>query len=343
MAKMFPPDSIQELLFEKIIQQHSQKSDALDNIRKLLSIGKDALYRRLRGETGLSPDELRILALHYNISIDELIFQNTSNAFVSYNAFEGETQTFLEFTSNLNGMLRQVSEQSKGELLNASDEMPIFQLMRFPKLFAFKLYVWGVNTWQFNHLQKIPFKTNLVSPEVLKIAKENVKLYESLDTIELWDLGVMEKTLNQIETCALVDQFANPKDALVLCDQLSELFQHLRKEAKAGYKFPIRKSSKRGEFHLYNNEMSSTGNTFLIKSAQTKYLVFAYCPPNFFRSHDRRLCDYTEEWFENIITRSTAISGAGARSRNQYFNRLEKKIAKMKERIEMIIEGEDDI
>ena len=43
MAKMFPPDSIQELLFEKIIQQHSQKSDALDNIRKLLSIGKDAL------------------------------------------------------------------------------------------------------------------------------------------------------------------------------------------------------------------------------------------------------------------------------------------------------------
>ena len=41
-------------------------------------------------------------------------------------------------------------------------------------------------------------------------------------------------------------------------------------------------------------------------------------------------------------TEVSAPSGAGARSRNQYFNRLEKKISKMKERIKMIIEGDDD-
>jgi len=336
--------SIQEKLFTKIIQQHQKKADAIEAIQEILSIGKDATYRRLRGETLLSPEEMRDLALKYNISLDELAFQDADIVFVSYNVFETDTQNFQEFTSNLNKMLVQVSALPQVEVFHASDEMPIFQLMRFPELFAFKLYVWGVNTWQFGHLQNTSFKTNLVSPDVLKMAKENVKLYDALNTTELWDLGVMDKTLNQIEFCATVEQFDNPKDALLLCDQLMELFQHLRKVAEAGVKFPLGQTNENGKgtFNLFYNEMTSTGNTFLVKSTQTKFLVTAFCSPNFFRSNDERLCNYAEDWLQNIISRSVPMSGAGARSRNRYFNRLEKKIINIRKRIEMILEGEID-
>ena len=337
-----PP--IQEKLFERIFEQHANKAAAIEAIQETLSIGKDSIYRRLRGETLLTAEEMRDLALRYNISLDELAYQNADIVFVSYNVFEAETQNFLEFTSNLNKMLKQVNGQPNIEILNASDEMPIFQLMRFKELFAFKLYVWGVNTWQFENLQNTPFHPKLVSPDVFKIAKENVKLYDSIHTTELWDLGVMDKTLNQIESCLLVEQFENPEIAYLLCDQLLELFQHIRKVAEAEKKFPLGQTSEKGKgkFNLFFNEMSSTGNTFLIRSSQTKFLVSAFCPPNFFRSHDQRLCNYTENWFENIISRSNAMSGTGARSRNRYFNRLEKKITNMKKRIEMIIEGEID-
>ena len=336
--------SIQQNLFNKIIQQHPKKAEAIEAIQNILSIGKDATYRRLRGETLLSPEEMRDLALKYNISLDELAFQDADIVFVSYNVFETETQNFQEFTSNLNKMLKQVSQLPKVEVFHASDEMPIFQLMRFPELFAFKLFVWGVNTWQFGHLQNTPFKTNLVSPDVLKIAKENVELYDSLNTTELWDLGVMDKTLNQIEFCATVEQFANPADALLLCDQLMELFQHLRKVAEVGIKFPLEQTAQNGKgtFNLFYNEMTSTGNTFLVKSPQTKFLVTAFCSPNFFRSNDERLCNYAEDWLQNIISRSVPMSGAGARSRNRYFNRLEKKIVNIRKRVEMIIDGEID-
>ena len=334
--------TIQKKLFDKIIKQHPKRSVAVESIQDILAIGRDATYRRLRGETLLSPEEMRDLALKYNISLDELAFQDADIVFVSYNVFETETQNFLEFTSNLNKMLKQVSTLPDVEIFHASDEMPIFQLMRFPELFAFKLYVWGVNTWQFGHLQNTPFKTDLVAPDVLKVAKENVQLYDALPTTELWDLGVMDKTLNQIEFCATVEQFENPEDALMLCDQLMELFQHLRKVAEAGVKFPMNQTAQngKGEFKLFYNEMTSTGNTFLVKSSQSKFLVTAFCSPNFFRSNDERLCNYAEDWLQNIISRSVPMSGAGARSRNRYFNRLEKKIINIRNRIKMIIDGE---
>ena len=155
----------------------------------------------------------------------------------------------------------------------------------------------------------------------------------------------MDKTLNQIEFCSTVEQFENPEDALLLCDQLMELFQHLRKVAEAGIKFPLGQTAKngKGNFNLFYNEMTSTGNTFLVKSPQTKFLVTAFCSPNFFRSNDQRLCNYAEDWLQNIISRSVPMSGAGARSRNRYFNRLEKKITAIRNRIELIINGEIEI
>ena len=154
--------------------------DAIAAVQAVLSIGQNAAYRRVRGETLLSPNEMRDLALRHKISLDELAFQDADIVFVSYNVFKSETQNFLEFSTNLNKMLKQVNGLPNVEILHGSDEMPIFQLMRFKELFAFKLYVWGVNTWQFNHLQNKPFNKNLIPPEVFKIAKDNVRLYDCL-------------------------------------------------------------------------------------------------------------------------------------------------------------------
>ena len=74
---------------------------------------------------------MRDLALRHKISLDELAFQDADIVFVSYNVFKSETQNFLEFSTNLNKMLKQVNGLHNVEILHGSDEMPIFQLMRF--------------------------------------------------------------------------------------------------------------------------------------------------------------------------------------------------------------------
>ena len=54
-----------------------------------------------------------------------------------------------------------------------------------------------------------------------------------------------------------------------------QLFRHFKKVAEAGVKFPLDKSPEqdKGKFNLFYNKMSSTGNIFLVKSEQIKFLI----------------------------------------------------------------------
>ena len=93
--------SIQSLLFEKILEKYPRKAQAIETLEELLSVGKDAVYRRLRGDTFLTPDQMELLAKHFKISIDQLTLEDNTAILVSFNAFEQPAQNFHEFVSNI--------------------------------------------------------------------------------------------------------------------------------------------------------------------------------------------------------------------------------------------------
>ena len=64
--------TLQDQLFEIILSRFPRRADAVDELCELLSLAKDPIYRRLRGDTFLSPQELAKLAVHYRISLDAL-------------------------------------------------------------------------------------------------------------------------------------------------------------------------------------------------------------------------------------------------------------------------------
>ena len=64
---------------ETILGKFSKKSKAVDELSELLQVGKDAVYRRLRGDTVLAPEEMKVLARHFQISIDDFIFEDSNS------------------------------------------------------------------------------------------------------------------------------------------------------------------------------------------------------------------------------------------------------------------------
>ena len=69
-------NELQTRLLEQISNKYQRKSEAVDILSNLLSIGKDAVYRRLRGDTLLTPDEIGQLAKAFDISLDAFVFEN---------------------------------------------------------------------------------------------------------------------------------------------------------------------------------------------------------------------------------------------------------------------------
>jgi hypothetical protein len=327
--------TLQDKIFELILSRYARKADAVDALEQVLNLGKDPVYRRLRGDTFLSPQELSTLAQHYRISIDALIMGQSDNVVCNFNAFSRQVNDFTDYLSNFIADLEQVRRLPNPHFFYASVEIPVLTYNLLPELISFKLYIWGRTTWNLPFLRQRPFDFDLITAPVLRLSQTLLDQYIALNSTELWSLNIVDNTLAQIEYHVYSGGFADPRDALLLCEKMIEWAGHMKNVAAAGKKFKIGEKPENGfgELNLYHNELVHTNNTALITSDTAKIIYSAYCNPNFIKSTDARLCDYTEAWFGHVIAKSSPISTNAEKTRDWFFRELTKKIERVKQRI----------
>jgi hypothetical protein len=331
---------LQDQIFEFILQRHGRRADAVEALCQLLSLSKDAVYRRLRGDTFLSPQELGTLARHYHLSLDALVNGQTDNVVCNFNAFSQRLNDFGDYLEGLANDFAQLRRLPGMHLLYASVEVPLFTYNFFPELISFKLYVWGRTTWNFAYLRDRPFDFSLVTPPVMRVSQALLQHYLAIDSTELWSMAIMDNTLAQIEYHVYSGGFHDNKDAVTLCEKLAAWIAHVRLMAAAGRKFELggRPEDGHGVLNLYHNEMVYTNITALVTSDVQRMVYSAFCNPNFIRSGDPKLCDYTQDWFNSIIAKSNPITRAAEKSRDVFFRDLLRRVEKVKQRILLYIE-----
>ncbi|MCB0535492.1 MAG: hypothetical protein KDD14_25025, partial [Saprospiraceae bacterium] len=179
----------------------------------------------------------------------------------------------------------------------------------------------------------------LIPPNVLDIARETTALYHIVPSNELWNLNIVDNTLSQVEYMIMAGRFEDPQDALEVIDAILDLLAHIQKMAEAGRKFAVGSQpiAENGAFHLFYNELASTNNTVLAAGDQASILATTLGAPNFIITTNEKICHRIEEWFKKIMSSSTYISAHSAKDRNLFFNRLEKKVLTVKERIDRFL------
>jgi hypothetical protein len=314
----------------------------IENVAHLLHVSKDAVYRRMRLTTVCSPQELAILAQHFRISLDKFVFNKTDTLMFSFNPFTQKVKSFGDYIDSIKRDITMLHHVPNIEVWYSSAEVPIFYYIFYPELIAFKLYVWGRTIWNFDFLQKQPFDINIVPYPVLRTAKEIFDLYRHLPSKELWSLNIIDNTLNQIEHHFLANRFADPNFALLLCDKVKNLIEMVEQMAEQECKIsPDKLSEKGAKFQLFHNEMIYTNNTIFVKSPNKRIAFATYASPNFLKTEDERMCDYTEQWFRFVFDKCTLMSGSYEKTRKWFFQRLHRRIQIVRERIKHdILENE---
>jgi len=332
--------NIQDQLFDRILQQYNKRSEAVDHLCKLLSVGKDAVYRRLRGESLISPDEIEVLARHYHLSIDRFIFKEQEQVRFTYSSLNQQVRTFDQYLEEILEQMMNFLHLPEQHFYYCTKDIPIFTYMYFPELIRFKLYIWGWTTFGFEFLENKPFHFDLVPYPTLKLAEQIAEVYNQMPSTELWNLSLVENTLHQIEYLATIGQFQDPEDALTVCDALGKMVLHCRNMAEAGSKgnpggaLP----AKRENFHLYHNELVSTNNIILVESDTIQGLFTVFGNPNFLFTTDEQLLAHTKQWLEKLIAKSNSLSRENKRQREWFFNRLDRRIAHTRNRLESQLE-----
>ncbi|MBL7804262.1 MAG: hypothetical protein JNL02_11040 [Saprospiraceae bacterium] len=335
-----PEASLQQKIFDLILSRYARRADAVSALCALLDTTKDPVYRRLRGDTPLTPDELALLARHYHLSLDAVVYGQGDNLLCNFNAFSQQVRDFADYLQGYVTDLEKMRRLTDLHLYYASAEIPVMTYHFLPELICFKLYIWGRTTWNLHYLRQRPFDFELLTPPVLRLSKAVLDHYLHLPSTELWSLNIADNTLSQIEYHVTSGGFSKSSDALVLCDKLLVWAAHMKEMAASGRKFPLgsHPSESSCVFSLYHNELVFTNNTALAVSDAGKAVYSAFCNPNFIKSSDPKLCDYTRNWFDSVIAKSNPISQSAEKSRDWFFQGLAKKIERVKNRITAYIE-----
>lgn len=332
--------TLQDQLFEIILTRFARRADAVDELCNLLNLAKDPVYRRLRGDTFLAPQELALLAQHYRISLDALVIGQSDNVVFDFNAFSRKINSFSDYLNAMNADFEQIHRMPKAHLFYASAELPVFTYSLFPELIAFKLYLWARTTWNLEWLRDRQFSFDLITQPVIRESQAMLQHYLVLPSTELWTAQIMDNTLAQVEYHVYAGGFRDPREALHLIDRLQDWNTHMKAVTTAGRKFNVGEKAElgRGQFQLFYNEMVYANIAALITSEVGRLAYTAYCTPNFLKSTDVRLCDYTQNWFDSILAKSTALTHAADKNRDWFFREIAQKVERRRQRILLHIE-----
>jgi hypothetical protein len=327
----------QRLFLDALLERYESKNALVEELTHLLQLGKDAIYRRLRGDTALNMEELFTLAQHFEISLDELNFGGAPKINFTLALANKDLSAPKAFLQSLLDLLKDLRRYKNPKIWCATHELPIFYFALIPEVFTFKIFAWNQVLSPTTPRNLTKFSSTALDPDVLQLCQEINSEYAFLPSEEIWSTSLFDSTLGQIYFHAEQRDFMDIEEARYLCEKMYVLVEHLRrmsaKTAKirhlGGVPYDI-------PFHLFYSATLSSNPQYFMESDQSRVVFNSYCFPEFILSKEGRICEYTQEWFRKLRGKSIYLSGNAQASRDAYFEYINKKIKETLEKIDQI-------
>jgi hypothetical protein len=318
--------NIQTVFLGQIRDKLPDNVSFADELAELLNVSRDSAYRRIRGETVLSLDEVKKLYDQYGLSIDAIISPDSNMVLIQHQAADFQ-YSLKEWLKSLIDNLGLAKSSKEPKLIFAAKDVPVFHYFRFPELAAFKLFVWTKSVIKDPHYEHLPYTIDAIPKEILAEAAKAWEIYSSIPSTEIWSDEVINGTLKQIEFYHECDYFAQRNMAAQLYDHLINFIHQIKEEAAEG------KKSEGGAFTLYQNEILIPDNTIFANIHNQRMVFINYNTMDLLTTHQSSFCEKTEEYMNNLIKNSALISATAEKERNRFFNKIEEKIVARKARL----------
>lgn len=334
--------NIQDAFFQQIKDRLASHLSLVDEVAEVLEVSSDSAYRRIRCETSLTFDEIRILAGHYGISIDGFIKSASDVIGFQYKPIDEKHFTFVNYLEAILEDMYLIDSLEEKEIIYLSNDIPFFNLLQIPEIASFKLFFWRKTVLDFSSLANEKFGLNKEDKKINELSRQIRDLFIKIPCIEIYGAEVVETTLKQIEYYWVSGLFDDNNVAIILCDKLSELFEHIQLQAQFGFKFKYEKGKtlpegikevKEKNYKLYYNEVLHADNTILVKGGETYMTYLTNNAINFLVTSNEGFYKDTLKAVNILIKKSTLLSSTSEKERNRFFLGYQNKIKQLKEKI----------
>jgi hypothetical protein len=300
-----------------------------EEIAGILGVSVDSAYRRLRGETELTIDEIFRITRKYPVSIDQVFGARGEHVTFSYTKLTNSAENFRQYLKRLTGHLRAINQFPNRRIYYVAEEMPLFYSF-YSKIFAeFKLFYWQRSVLNCPEYQQKEFTHGIIPQELVEIAHQAYNEYLTIPGVEVWtDLTVLTG-LRQIgfyyDTGVLSREIS-----LELLNEYRNTIAFVQRNAEDARKSP---GDTEETFALYSSDLVLGTNCIYAVTGETAHSYISFNTLNSLSTDNPEFTEETENWMRNLEKKSTLISGVASKQRYQFFNSMFRKIDEQIERV----------
>lgn len=289
-----------------------------EELADVLNVSIDSAYRRIRGETDLTIDEVFILSKKYNISVDEVFGTHNNNVTFTYTKLTDSDKNFDAYLTRLAKHLEIINTFNDKKIVYVAEDIPMFYSFFSKKLSDFKLFYWQRSVLNIPEYQTIKFNWGVVPQKLVEIAHTSFKEYMKIPSSEIWTSETVFTGLRQIKF--YVDS------GIITKTQATELYAEYRSMidmVKVNAENARKNISDQSEtFLMYSSEVALGTNCIYATTGEIKHSYISFNNLNSLTTNNSEFCEETEHWIRNLEKKSTLISGVSEKERYRFFSKM---------------------
>lgn len=304
------------------------KSDQVALLTELIFLGKEAAYRRLRGDVLFTFEEACKIAAKLGLSLDDIakavatkdnaiwdleiiMPEDIGNCYTYY--FDQVLSAHESFESFLADPMLIT--------MGAFDSLPHALTLPFPEMFRFRAFEWT------HHMHKgansIKFAEVLISPSLEKRRKKLVNvLIAKNEQIFIFDRRIFISLGEQIRYFHDINLVTH-EETLLLKHDLMGMINSMEILASQG------RTANDKYVWIFKSNIDLNSNYTYVKGNGYEFAYSQLYQLNAVTSTDSRVCKMQRNWIESLQRYSTLISINGEKERNTFFEQQRDTINKL--------------
>ncbi len=309
--------NIKAKLINAINQAVPEEENAASLIAKLLGIGKESAYRRLRGNVNFSFTEVAIIANRLGISLDDLfgLIQQEDALFKLRLLNEGHSiDVYMNKLAEYTKVLQQMNSNSHNVVLRlAQNSLSLYNILRHYNLSKFYMYNWLRYTQaEYTNLKFSEFEL----PEKFTIIQNKyvAEIQKISHFILILDPNVYASSVKDIDYFHHINLLTQEDEKLIKQDLLSSI-NNLEEMATTGH-------TKRGaKVDMYVSSINIETSYIHIESENQNYSEFLVYALFSLDTQNTSLNQTQKDWIDSLKKYCTSISQCGEIERYNFFNK----------------------
>lgn len=286
-------------------------------LMETLSIGKEAVYRRLRGDVPFSFNEVIQIAKALGLSLDEIAGNSSSSHGAIFTLSLPESSSLWDYFYTIFRRYRDLYVYLKGDptakISVATNVIPFVFHSKHETLTKFRLSRW---LHQKQVLQAgVTMKDIQVPENIVSILQEITELLPQIaESYSIWDYSIFNSLIQEIRYFYELN-FITPEELSVMKEELMILLDEFEKMAYTG----VHENGNKVFIYISNINFDASYGFMEKKDFQIS-LLHLYTIDHIDSQHPE-VCREQKNWIQSLKRYSTLITHCGEAQRTAFFRK----------------------